>query len=322
MKSNNSVIQHLVVWTVVIGFFIIATVFSVNFNRIRAMIRQSSAGNAVIQMPVKTAASLLLGLLLLLMVLPSEVLAQPSKNYTSLSEAAAKPEQVYWLTLRGHGLENFPREILAMKNLRYLDLSGNAISNLPEDIDRLGDLRYFDLSGNSLNHLPERFGNMQSLRNVYVSFSGTSSIAREFELLGRLGNLTVADIADANGNSVPWTVGLLSNVQYLGLGNFDTSVLPAHIAMLDNLLILSVRGSRQFDTPENIEFLSHVRRLREVHLDTPGSPGRIIHFGYLNGLAIASEERDFWPRGSFRSFSESYRIPVADPLAPSLLLKF
>lgn len=83
--------------------------------------------------------------------------------YLSLESALATREPVYRLDLRDEGLEELPREIGELTELRELKLNGNRLETLPSEIGNLTNLRKLDLSGNPLDILPSEIRRLENL---------------------------------------------------------------------------------------------------------------------------------------------------------------
>ena len=63
-------------------------------------------------------------------------------------------------------LEQVPREIRVLTNLRTLNLETNLIESLPTEIGSLTNLQVLDVSNNRLRTLPETIGNLTRLRSL------------------------------------------------------------------------------------------------------------------------------------------------------------
>ncbi len=66
-------------------------------------------------------------------------------------------------------LQEFPMDILGLKNLTSINFSENEIKNIPDSIIALTRLKSLYLFGNLLNKLPENFTGLEKLEYLYLS---------------------------------------------------------------------------------------------------------------------------------------------------------
>jgi len=74
--------------------------------------------------------------------------------YYDLETAIQHPENVLRLDLHYQQLNNVPKEIAQLTNLKELYLWNNSISDLPDFLFELPNLRKIDLSGNNISIIP------------------------------------------------------------------------------------------------------------------------------------------------------------------------
>lgn len=124
--------------------------------------------------------------ILLLLLLPLSVMAQPDKVYKSVKEVS-DPAQVYHLQLHGKRLKHIPAEVYAMTNLQILDLRGNRIRHLSDSIALLSHLRRLELSRNPLMDIPASVAQLPELRELVLWATYVSSLPSEcVQMDGRL----------------------------------------------------------------------------------------------------------------------------------------
>lgn len=102
------------------------------------------------------------------------------KVYKSLKVALKNKSDVKILHLHNKGLEEFPREILEMKNLKVLSLYKNEINQLPDDIYQLQDLEILELRKNNLSSLPKAITELKNLKRLNVAYNSLSEKDVEF----------------------------------------------------------------------------------------------------------------------------------------------
>jgi Leucine-rich repeat (LRR) protein len=135
--------------------------------------------------------------------------------FTSLEEALKKPDKVIKLELKRKKYKNFPKEILAFKNLQYLNLSKNHITQLPEEIGQLKNLQYLNISKNGLEELPPEIGD---LINLYYLNANQNDL-----------------------NSLPPQIGKLQKLKNLDLWSNNIDRFPEELKELKNLMLLDLR---------------------------------------------------------------------------------
>lgn len=125
--------------------------------------------------------------LILLLILPTILCAQPRKNYNSIEEAIKNPDQVHKLFLNGQNLTQVPPEIAKFKNLDVLDLSDNHITELPNFLFDLKGLSYLDISDNKLTKISEKIRQFTSLLELYANNNELTTLPASIAKLPALG---------------------------------------------------------------------------------------------------------------------------------------
>lgn len=165
-----------------------------------------------------------------------ETVRDSSYTFRSLSEAAAQPDQVYRLSLRGARLDSIPSVIFSMTNLRYLDLSRNRIDSIPPSIGGLTSLAYLDLSGNKLTGLPEEIGSLTAL--TYLGLN--RNIIRQLPpSIGNLESLEILELWDNELEDIPDEIGRLQSLKVLELRGILLS--DEQQARIDGLVVKSAK---------------------------------------------------------------------------------
>ncbi|GIV32964.1 MAG: hypothetical protein KatS3mg031_0499 [Chitinophagales bacterium] len=90
--------------------------------------------------------------------------------FSSLEEALANPEQVYYLDLSLRKLKTFPKDIFALKNLKRLYVANNYWPAIPDEIATLSQLEVLDISSNYyMKRLPvEALSKMNNLKHIII----------------------------------------------------------------------------------------------------------------------------------------------------------
>ncbi len=117
--------------------------------------------------------------------------------------------------LKGMNLKVFPKEILAVRNLKILDISRNQLTALPEglgcrkkliylnaaenqltslpaSLGKLKKLQILNLSGNTLEHLGFSLKNMRELKRLNLSGNALSELPEGLKSLNQLERLLIS----------------------------------------------------------------------------------------------------------------------------------
>lgn len=122
-------------------------------------------------------------------------------------------------------IDEFPRDLLDLKNLEALILNGNAIPILPTQIEKLTHLNKLDISSNIISTLPTQ--------------------------IGKLKELTELTFASNNISMLPTQIAHLENLQSLDIACNEIEKVPETILKMPQLKILSLSRNRIKDIPQS-----------------------------------------------------------------------
>jgi Leucine-rich repeat (LRR) protein len=134
--------------------------------------------------------------------------------YTNLALAEKDSDAVVKLVLRGNKLTQFPKEILAFKNLEYLDLSNNKLTTIPAEIAQLTNLKVLILEGNKLADLPVE---LYALYNLRVLNVGRNQLYYMSAKIGNLTELIQLDVWSNNIAEFPEEISKLNNLKVVDM---------------------------------------------------------------------------------------------------------
>lgn len=90
-------------------------------------------------------------------------------------------------------IEEFPKELFQLENLRELILSNNMIKKIPKEIENLKNLEIFNISINKISKLPIGLCRLVYLKKIYLFGNPLyeSKKRKDIEFLNKLANLNI-----------------------------------------------------------------------------------------------------------------------------------
>lgn len=152
--------------------------------------------------------------------------------FNNLSKALRNNEDVLELHLTNQNLNEFPIDILKLKNLKYLILDSNSISDIPTQIGILNELVSISLTNNKIKTIPKSLGSLIKLKYLFLDFNEIQSLPSE---LFNLPNLEVLYINNNQINKIPISIKYLNNIKTLVASDNKIDSLPIEIGYLYNL---------------------------------------------------------------------------------------
>jgi len=129
-------------------------------------------------------------------------------EYTSLKEALKTPDSIYILNLKRDKLNEIPKSVFKLKNLRVLVLSSNKISGIPDEIANLSDLEELDISSNKFTQFPVSITKLTNLKVLRLNRNEITEIPEE---IGNMKKLEQLIVWDNPLTTLPDGIGKLSN---------------------------------------------------------------------------------------------------------------
>lgn len=184
----------------------------------------------------------------------SESYNYPSARiFTSIKEAAQKPDSVYILKLCKQGLRVLPPEIIKFKNLQYIDLSDNKITEIPAVIGEIKSLRFFYIDNNKLQKISNSINKCHNLAELSLAGNQMKSLSL---YNSELKNLRYLDIRGNVFRGIESFIKIYPSLFYLDtrdnpMGHSQKyRLLPASYHYLTNLLkeVLPMKKEELFES--------------------------------------------------------------------------
>ncbi len=177
-------------------------------------------------------------------------------SFTSLGEAVKDPLQVIVLDLSGQQLDEFPTEILAMRNLEKLKLNNTFLPSFPDQISELTNLKalefnHFERPHTEFTTLPSSIGMLSNLADI--GLIGLPNLNWD-EAMSYLAGLPLTNLAVMKNNfsTLPQGIEKLGSITSIWLGG-NTDLDPAEVfEKLPGLEQVGFGGSMYRELPTNI----------------------------------------------------------------------
>lgn len=190
------------------------------------------------------------------------------------------------LNLSYNELNDFPLQLLELKNLQFLKLDFNTISILPNDINKLTQLEFFSISNNNLTETPENIIQLQKLKCLNLGKNFLKQLSIEVTCLE---NLEVLYIYGNLLQTFPVTFRNMTNLKELAFDwlNYtvpaiDTIIKKSSHGPIFNKLLLLCKEMEGLKIGE-ISFINFIQSLSFEPIDFNRSDSKL-----RNMLHIAS----------------------------------
>ncbi len=238
-----------------------------------------------------------------------EVLKLEHHLISEIPEGIARLQRLRSLFLSCNRLTRLPDSIGTLVNLERLYLGHNRIDSLPGSIENLTQIHRLHLANNRIEAVFPWLPAMRGMTKLNLSrnriadlngaLDGMSAMElleighnplRELPPLANFRKLTYLDLSNLNLAALPESIGTLTHLVELRIGENRISVLPRRLAKLKRLKTISVEGN-PLDTRHPCGALSYARRWISNGLQHFGitRPSRAMLFGSFQ-KAIAQNQ--------------------------------
>ncbi len=172
----------------------------------------------------------------------------PKRTLYTLEQALkTNPLNVYNLSISKGVFNEFPKEVLAFKNLERIWIGGQAVKNF--------------------NTLPDAFYALKELHTIQIYQSKINQISRKLKQLKKLEELT---IESSEIEELPNDICELSQLTELNFKYNKLISLPNNIGLMPNLQTLNIVGNKFKELPKNLSNISSVkidRKHKKLYMD-------------------------------------------------------
>ena len=224
--------------------------------------------------------------------------------FTNLEHALKHKEIVRRIDLSNQNLNEFPKEILILKNLEVLDLSNNQIKEIPSTISKLKKLKVLTIEKNNLKTLPESISELKNLERLLIKFNQNdfyfpismpnlqklkelqcSNLSSFPSFIFNISTLEKIKIWSSNLTEVPTDINKLQNLKEICLQNNYLKTLPDELFMLPYLEYLNL-GGNQFSMLSNdinkLEKLDYLGIYDNPIQSIPLNSSMFLHLRFLS----------------------------------------
>lgn len=185
-------------------------------------------------------------------------------------------QDLWELDISNKGINELPKEIANLTNLRILILDDNNIKEFPDELYQLKKLGLLSCMKNEISYVSEEIINLQELLMFAACHNDISLLPNNFF---RLQNLTSFCLHGNKLTALSNEVGNLSNLTSITISNNDIAVLPQSISQLEYLESLDIENTQISEIP--MAFLKH-RSLNKLSINDDLLPFVAQNIQYLN----------------------------------------
>ena len=149
-------------------------------------------------------------------------------------------------------LEEFPKAILNLRNLRILYIGSSYIKQIPEEINRLCSLKELSVGSNEISQIPDSFCEVTSLEELCL---GGNKIHGLPDRIGNLKNLKILRLGGNKIHILPESFCRLTSLENLNLSSNNLRNFPDFICKFKFLRHLDLSSNNLEDLPRCIEDL-------------------------------------------------------------------
>jgi protein scribble len=217
-----------------------------------------------------------------------EELLLDANQLQDLPKGVYRLTQLRRLTFSDNEIQRILPEIGQLVNLEELDCSRNDIDEIPENIRHCRSLQSLDFSGNPLaNNLPSGIIHLRQLTQLILNDVSLAELPKE---IGSLSNLRVLEVRENLLKILPDSLVQLIKLESLDLGSNVIEQLPNNIGYLQSLKELWLDSNELFQLPNDIGQLKRLQCLDVSENKLTYLPNEIGDLESLTNLELSSNQ--------------------------------
>ncbi|CAF3484389.1 unnamed protein product [Rotaria socialis] len=217
-----------------------------------------------------------------------EELLLDANQLQDLPRGVYRLTQLRRLTFSDNEIQRILPEIGQLVNLEELDCSRNDIVEIPENIRHCRSLQKFDFSGNPLaNNLPPGIIHLHQLTQLTLNDVSLAELPKD---IGSISNLRVLEVRENLLKTLPDSLAHLTKLESLDVGSNVIETLPFNIGDLQSLKELWLDSNEITQLPNNIGQLKRLQCLDVSENKLTYLPNEIGHLESLTNLELSSNQ--------------------------------
>ncbi|MCH2044027.1 MAG: leucine-rich repeat domain-containing protein [Saprospiraceae bacterium] len=176
-------------------------------------------------------------------------LPNQEENLANILGSLAKLEHFETLRITAIYLNEIPKEICEIKQLKHLYLIGLGLRKLPDCICELENLETIDLSYNGLSKLPDSIHQWQKLTILTLAYNKLQKLP---ESIGQLTQLKSIYLSENELSYLPPSIGNLKRLKIFGASNNRLQYLPEEFTNLDSLNTINLAYNYLKELPKEM----------------------------------------------------------------------
>ncbi|CAF3413854.1 unnamed protein product [Rotaria sp. Silwood1] len=222
-----------------------------------------------------------------------EELLLDANQLQDLPKGVYRLTQLRRLTFSDNEIQYISPEIGQLVNLEELDCSRNDIAEIPDNIRHCRSLQRLDCSGNPLaNNLPAGIIHLRQLIQLTLNDVSLAELPRE---IGSLSNLRVLEVRENLLKILPDSLVQLPKLESLDLGSNVIEQLPNQMGNLQSLKELWLDSNELHELPNEIGQLKRLQCLDVSENKLTFLPNEIGELESLTNLELSSNQIEQLP---------------------------
>ena len=202
-------------------------------------------------------------------------------------------EHLIVLELTNCSIDEIPKAIGQLKNIKKLNLDDNNLYQLPDEICQLEQLTDLSIINNRLEILPRNIGNLSKLQKLFLNENKIRTLPDSIQNLKKLTELTL------NNNQLeifPDEMGKLSSIVYIEADHNQLKTLPGSFYNLSTLKSLSLNFNELSSVTDGINQLKHLETLDLRNNQIDYLPDTLCELSYLKKLYLSGNRLSLLPK--------------------------